>query len=171
MLADNLFELANKEWDAGHRREAFRLFSQAAALGHTSAQNSLGYFYDLGIGVPKSRRKAVFWYRKAASKGDMCASGNLAISYRDAGNTRRAKFWFAKALGEGDADAALELAKLHLKRANSASQRNLQLVKRYLTMTAMSKEAFSDSKEEARKLLEELKAAPPSGKKRRYPRR
>src|SRR5690242_3117561 len=162
MLADDLFERANKEWDAGRRRQAFRLFSQAAAEGHTSAQNSLGYFFDHGLGVAKNRRKALLWYRKAAKKGDMCASGNLAITYRDAGHKKQAKFWFAKSLAQGDADAALEIAKLYLGGRAPISQKDKKQALRYLAITAKSRDAFEDSRKEAQALLRRLQHAPTS---------
>jgi len=150
--ADELFDRANKEWDAGKRRQAFRLFSQAAAQGHASAQNSLGYFYDHGIAVAKDSDKAMFWYRKAARRGDVCAYGNLAITYRDAGNFSRAKFWFAKALAGRDDDAAVELAKLCLR----GRRPNVAQARKYLKVAVRSKYIFPEKKEEARKLLKKL---------------
>jgi uncharacterized protein len=158
MSADELFDRANEAWDAGKRRQAFRLFSQAAAKGHASAHNSLGYFYYHGIAVGKDSDKALFWYRKAARRGDVSAYKNLALMYQGAGNINRAKFWFAKALARRDGDAALELAKLWLR----GPRPNVDRASKYLKIAARSKYILSDSKEEARKLLKKLTRTRPA---------
>jgi TPR repeat protein len=156
MQADALFDKANGEWDAGHLRRAFQLMSQAATAGHVFAQNSLGYFFDHGIGVKKNRTKALYWYRKAAKNGDDLACGNLAISYRNVGKTKEAKFWFKKALAKGDDDAAVGLAKLCLSGSPKVPQKDLERAREYLTHAAKSKHTFPDSKQEARQLLKQL---------------
>lgn len=152
MLAADLFDPANKEWDAGKRRRAFKLFLLAAAEGHASAHNSVGYFYFHGIGVARDPEKAFRWYRQAARRGDVCAYNNMAVMYRAAGNIRRTRVWFAKALAERDGDAALELAKLSLSEAKP----DVEQARKYLNIVARSKYILEDSKEEARKLLGEL---------------
>jgi TPR repeat protein len=153
MPDNDLFARANEEWDSGNLHEAFELFSKAAAHGHASAQNSLGYFYDHGIAVRKDRTKAMSWYRKAARHGDVPAYNNLAITYRDGGNVKQAKFWFGKALKKGDGDAALELAKLALDGRRETLEQALRLV----TIAAASNYILSDSKNEAKELAKKLK--------------
>ena len=151
-VADDLFDRAHEEWDAGNGKKAFALFLEAATKGHPFSQTSLGYFYDHGIGVAKDAGKAMFWYRKAARSGTVAAINNLAITYRDAGNLRVARSWFEKAAAKGDGDAALELAKLSLK----GTRKNLKRVREYLKMAVRSNYILADSKEEARKLLSGL---------------
>ena len=59
-------------------------FAQLKALGNkgdASAQNSLGFMYDNGEGVPKDAVQAVFWYRKSADQGNASAQSNLGASY------------------------------------------------------------------------------------------
>ena len=109
----DLFVEANHALDADEYPRAFALFREAAA-GDTSAQASLGYCFDLGVGVNPDRDQAYYWYRKAATQGDTCGCYNLALLYRDDGNPRRAKVWLEKAVELGDADAALELARMAL---------------------------------------------------------
>ena len=43
---------------------------QAAELGHTGAQNSLGILYEKGHGVAQDYTQAAHWYRKAAEQGE-----------------------------------------------------------------------------------------------------
>jgi TPR repeat protein len=160
MQVNVLFDQANGEWDAGHVRRAFQLMSQAAAAGHVLAQNSLGYFFDHGIGVKKNRTKALYWYRRAAAKGDDLACGNLAISYRDAGKNKEEKFWFKKALARGDTDAAVDLAKLYLIGGTKVPQRDLTTARKYLVLAARSRHTFPDRKQEARRLLKRLASRP-----------
>jgi TPR repeat protein len=152
MTDNDLFVRAIEERDAGNTQKAFELFSKAAADGHAAAQNSLGYLYDHGIGVAKDPTKALFWYRKAALNGDVLGCHNLAITYRDVGKVRQAKLWFEKAVAKDDGDAALELAKLFLR----GTKRNLKQARKYLNIAVKSNYILSDSKEEARKLLDEL---------------
>ncbi len=55
-----VFLRADKEWDRGKLRSAFRLFRVAAKAGDKGAQLNLGYFYDKGIGVRGDQSAALF---------------------------------------------------------------------------------------------------------------
>jgi TPR repeat protein len=37
----------------------------------------MGYIYEYGYGVPKNRNQAIYWYRKAAEKGNKMAKEKL----------------------------------------------------------------------------------------------
>jgi hypothetical protein len=52
-----------------------------AAQGDASAQNSLGYRYVTGEGVPQDFTKAVRWYRLSAEQGNAVAQNNLGVRY------------------------------------------------------------------------------------------
>lgn len=60
MKTQDLFAKANESWDSGDLRGAFKLFSVAAKNGDASSQNSLGFFYDHGLGVKKIMRVRLF---------------------------------------------------------------------------------------------------------------
>lgn len=152
-----LFFEADKQRDAGNLKNAFRLFSMAAERGNTSAQINLGYFFDMGIGTPKDEKKAMFWYKTAARKGDVCAYTNIGTIYRDRKKFNRAHFWFLKAFESGDGDAALELGKLYL---NSHKKRRLEYAEKYLRLTYESKNVTQTSKEEAEQLLKIIRGCP-----------
>lgn len=130
----------------------------AAERGDTYSQNTLGYFFDLGIGTSKNPQKALYWYKKAAQAGDTSAYANVATVYRDIGNDKQARFWFLKALERGDGDAALELGKLYLKGRKS---QGVSKAADYLRLALKSKNITEDSIEEARQLLKELKSVEP----------
>ena len=89
-VAEALFVAAWTLLDSGHARRGFQKLMGAARLGHLAAQQGVGYLYDVGQGVKRSRTKAFYWYRRAARRGDACAATNIGILYKEAGSVRRA---------------------------------------------------------------------------------
>jgi TPR repeat protein len=154
MSEDNIFDQANQQWDAGNFRNAFKMFTIAAEQKNVYAFNSLGFFFENGIGVRKDIKKALIWYRRAARSGDILAYANIGSIYRDAQNIKCARFWFLRALECGDGDAALELGKLYLK---SKSKRGVIKAFNYLDLVMKSKNATQSSVEEAMSLLNKYK--------------
>lgn len=57
---------------------AAQLYRQSAVLGFAGAQNNLGDLYETGKGVPKSDKMAVYWYTRAAERGEPTAYFSLA---------------------------------------------------------------------------------------------
>ncbi len=49
---------------------AVRLYTQAAELGHSGAQFTMGFMHERGVCVARSRSVAVRWYAAAAGQGD-----------------------------------------------------------------------------------------------------
>lgn len=85
-----LFELATQLDSSEHRaevREARRIYLRLARLGHTTAMFNLGVSYrQLG-----EHRRALGWFRKAASGGDGSAQIEVAkAEYLGVGTRRRA---------------------------------------------------------------------------------
>jgi TPR repeat protein len=126
--------------DDGHAREAFRLFLSAAKAGHLGAQVVVGYLYDAGKGVRRSRDLALCWYRKAARRGDASAANNIATVYRDDGRLRLAMRWFDKAVSLGNADSLLEMARLYAGPLNDKA-RARRLIVRLLSSKAITEES------------------------------
>ena len=65
-----------KEYD-----KAFCFYYLLAQKGHINAQNSLGYYYELGIGTAKDEKKAFECYKEIADKGDKTAQCNVGNCY------------------------------------------------------------------------------------------
>jgi len=152
----SLFDEANQAWDAGDKKRAFKLFMAAARNGEQDAFNSVGYFFDHGIGVKKDAGSAFAWYRRAAMRGNLAGCLNLAVCYRNAGNLRRARFWFEKAYAQGDGSAAYELGKIYLSQRLSASAKR---ARQYLAKAVASKYISEDERQEAKALLSKLRGA------------
>jgi TPR repeat protein len=157
MKPQDLFSQANERWDAGDLQGAFDLFSVGAKRGDASAQNTVGYFYDHGIGVDKSHEMALFWYKRSARRGDACAISNIAMSFLDDGNLEKAQKWFRRALMLGDMDAALELGKIFIRKKSRGYKR---VAMKYLTLAKSSKGISDDARKELNKLISELEADP-----------
>ena len=64
-----------------NRLEAAKWFRKAAEQGDPEAQNSLGFCYAEGQGVPHDIDEAMRWYRKAAEQGHVTAQSNLGSCY------------------------------------------------------------------------------------------
>jgi TPR repeat protein len=154
-MGPSLSDAAHQAWDAGQNKRAFKLFLAAAQDGEVDAFNSVGYFYDHGIGVKRDADSAYAWYRRAALRGNLTGILNLGIWYRDSGNLRRSKLWFEKAHAKGDGSAAFELGKIWMRRRSSLHAKR---ARHYLTTAARSKFISEDERTEARVLLGNLKA-------------
>ena len=58
--------------------EAAKLYRSSADLGFAGAQNNLGDMYESGEGVPKNHKAAIYWYTRAAERGEPTAYLSLA---------------------------------------------------------------------------------------------
>jgi TPR repeat protein len=114
--AQQIYLRGQKQQEAGNLRSGFRLLLAAAKLGDSGAQLNLGYTYDVGIGVRRSRAAAMHWYERAyrTERGWGIAASNIGTIYRDEHNFSEAVRWFRRAARYGDIDANLDLAKIHL---------------------------------------------------------
>lgn len=59
---------------------ALILMQDSAKLGYPDAIGGLGYFYAMGIEVPKDLSKAADWFKKGAEKGSAKSKLNLALA-------------------------------------------------------------------------------------------
>ena len=58
--------------------EAIRLYKLAAEANFAGSQNNLGDMYETGTGVPKATALAVYWYTRAAERGEPTAYLSLS---------------------------------------------------------------------------------------------
>lgn len=61
----------------GNYSEAVRWYRKAAEQGFAPAQESLGFMYYNGYGVPKDDSEAERWWKKAAAQGNQSAIDDL----------------------------------------------------------------------------------------------
>jgi hypothetical protein len=64
---------------------AANYYRRSASTGYAGAQNNLGDLYEAGKGVPKNSKLAVYWYTRAAERGEPTAYLSLA-SYLSEGS-------------------------------------------------------------------------------------
>lgn len=75
------FEKGRSAEAIGEHELALKEFRFLAERGHAEAQNKVGSYYDLGLGVIQNYKEAVTWYRKSSEQGDAFAQYNLGIMY------------------------------------------------------------------------------------------
>ena len=156
---------ADKEWERGRLRAAFRLMIVAAKMGESGAQVNVGYMYDNGIGTRCNKQEALSWYRRAYRRGLSGAAHNIGTVWRDEGNFSRALYWFGRALqmnGGDDGEANLEIAKLYLGKG-----RDPRKAKALLRKVCKSKNVTQDGVEQAQRLLKQMRHGPQMRPKRR----
>ena len=90
-------------------KAAARAFLQAASAGNRSAFHSLGYCFDVGLGVQRNYQLAMRWYRRAWRHGGETAAANIATLYRDRGLLSRAIVWWKRAMEAGVHEEAVEV--------------------------------------------------------------
>ena len=106
---EGAFVEASRMLDQRKLRPAVALLEFAAKSGLPAAQVMLGYCYDNGSGANRSRKKALFWYRKAASAGsagDSAAAANIGAIFLEEGKKAAAMRWLLKAVQLGLPEAA-----------------------------------------------------------------
>mgnify|MGYP004530693099 FL=1 len=73
--------------------------------GYSAAFSDYGFCYDCGIGVKKSMRWALYWYRKAADYDDEEAQNILGLCYEEGigvlKDYEKAYYWFQLAVKNG----------------------------------------------------------------------
>lgn len=84
--------------NTGRYRRAVAALHPAIRAGDPWAGRTLGHLYAAGLGVGRSAKTAVHWYRWAAKRGDRFAQRQLANAYLNgvgvARNPARAAYWF-----------------------------------------------------------------------------
>ena len=119
--------------------EALRLLHQAADHGFMAAQESMGIFSEMGIGLERpAPAEALDWYKKAARQGSVDAATNIALMYADGRGVSKdpaqAVSWFRQAAEGGDAAAQYNLALIY-ERGDAIPQDKKESI-RWLTAAA-----------------------------------
>ena len=119
--------------------QALRLLHKAADRGYVAAQESLGIFYEIGVGMEKpAPQEALQWYRKAIAQGSLDAMTNMALMFLDGKGVPKdppqAIGWFLKAAEGGEATAQYNLALIYARGKDVPQDYNESL--RWLTAAA-----------------------------------
>jgi TPR repeat protein len=140
-------------WEQGEYEASRAAYERGAAKGCTSCMHGLALIYDNGEGVPVDKAAAMRWYRKAwRTDKNPSAGNNIAILYREAGNSRAMFQWFRRTAEAGeDGDAYLEMAKCYLD--GVGVRKSQQLAVRCLALVDASPYVMEASIEEAQALL------------------
>ena len=150
---DERFALADAAHERGDFDEAFATFLALAEDGDVNGMARVACMYADGEGIARSIEKSLEWDLKAAALGSGTSMFNLGITYRNRGDAREARRWFEKCHVAGDGDASLELAKMY-----GISDLEGERIRAYLLAAEQSPRACEASREEARKLLDDLEA-------------
>lgn len=123
--AETHFQLARKllagDGVSKDEKKAFDLMKAAADQGHADAIGGVGYFYSIGLVVPKDDMLAIEWFRKGAEKGSAKSQLNLgkmllegkAGAAVDAESSRvQGLQWIAKSADQGLSEAQLSYGKV-----------------------------------------------------------
>ena len=89
---------------------------KSAKNGFSTAQYTLGVYYERGIYVEKNPQKAVAWYTVAADQGNSMAQYNLACCYYNGDGVKKdrvlAMAWYCCAWTYGDERAKSVVGRL-----------------------------------------------------------
>ncbi|NKB38786.1 MAG: sel1 repeat family protein [Gammaproteobacteria bacterium] len=109
---------ANRAFEAGSYKSAFKLLLPLAEAGEMQAQAHLAWLFLNGAGTEQNDEKAVQWYLKAAEQGDAYAQFNYAemcIEGRGTGQSdEKAFIWYQKAARQGQVNAQFALGEMYL---------------------------------------------------------
>ena len=92
-------------YESGDYATALREFKPLAEQGDADAQNSMGWMYQKGLGVPQDFKTALKWYTLAAEQGNAYAQYNLGHMYTNGKgvpqDNKTAVKWFRLAAKQG----------------------------------------------------------------------
>jgi TPR repeat protein len=113
---------------------------------YSETMYNTGVFYAEGLGVKQDYKKALYWFKKAADRGDDIAMFRLAIIYSDGlgikSNLKESLDWLKRAVVAGNLDAKVLLAQVYSE-GQLVSQNNVLAIK--LLREAVEKNSASAS--------------------------
>ncbi len=84
---------------------------------YSETMYNTGVFYADGLGIKQDHKKAFYWFKKAADRGDDIAMFRLALIYSDglgvASNLQESLDWLKRAVVAGNLDAKVLLAQVY----------------------------------------------------------
>ena len=158
---DELYLAALEADDAGEIDEALAMFRRGAQQGDVNAYNLIGFAYDAGRGVEQDKNKAIEWFKRAWSEDDggMRAqmATNIALTYGEMGQLEEAESWWHQAIEAGDKSAHLGYAKFLMKLERAVPHAQVDALIRVAANASARMEVSEYEKEEAQRLLRDLR--------------
>lgn len=123
--------------------EAARLYTQSADAGFAGAQNNLGDLYELGAGVHQNDHLAIYWYTRAAERGEPTAYLSLAAMLDGGSRSADALIESAKfaalayatlAEGRNKAKAKALVVSIGAKLTDTQRQRVMDLIEQWVPL-------------------------------------
>ena len=105
------YEKAQAFSDKGSKTTALKYYLKAAEAGIVPAMVACGNLYlDGKDGIKKNVSKAMEWFQKAASAGNLTAMNNIGYVYETLENYEESLNWYKKAADLGNITAMMNLA-------------------------------------------------------------
>ena len=110
-----------------NHKEAFKWTKRAAEQKHSTAEWTLGLYYDVPYcnGIYRDIKKAVRWFRRSAKQGNVDGQQSLGSLYLRGGkcdtevspakNYKKAVKWIRRAAEQGDDESQKQLGELYEK--------------------------------------------------------
>lgn len=121
-----LFNHDNKPFGLPHGSDYARAvpwYKKAAIQGDVDAEDTLGLYYHLGLGVRKNSAKALYWWKRAAARGDADSAYAVGAQYQYGSgvpqNYTKAIYWYQMAAAHGEPGAERQAEALQRKTHNA----------------------------------------------------
>jgi len=116
--------------NSGDYAAALKILKPLANDGNAVAENSVGWMYKEGKGVPQDYAQAIAWFSKAAAQGNVDAQNNLGVMYESGlgvpQDNMLALVLYDKATEQGDAQAHKNSLSLVTTIRNNAAKGNAE---------------------------------------------
>ena len=100
-------------------KTAYQIIHKMALLGNINAEHFMGWFYEQGIEVIQSDRKAFEWWSKSATMGISEYQCGMAQLYEHGRGTTQdyinAYVWYSRTIMSGDEDSQILISNLSNK--------------------------------------------------------
>ena len=111
-----IFQAGVSAYDRGDYETAYQTWLPMARGGDLAAMRNVGHLLRLGLGTEKDLPRALFFYRRAATRGLAGAQANLGLMHLNgegtAPNPKEAARWFYAAARRGHVLSTYELGRL-----------------------------------------------------------
>jgi len=152
---EGLFRLADAAEEAGDYDKAHAYFERCAALGEVAGLTRLAYLYDVGLGRPADKSKALRLYLQAWRHRDSVAANNIAVLHRERGKHVTMFRWLCRAAEAGDDSARVQMARCYLEGLGVTSSPDAAV--RCLAAALQSAFISDEEREEAEELMNGLR--------------